>query len=66
MAKQLAYYCRLAGKLVAADPELTHPESIADMRAVFFRLCNGNEVAERLSEPLVKPTHMNVEYQQSA
>lgn len=66
LAKQMTYYCRLAGKLVATDPELTHPESIADMRAVFLRLCVGNEVAERLSEPLVKPLHVSTRYQQSA
>lgn len=55
LAKQLAYYCRLASKLVDADLTLTHSDSIADMRAVFHRLRVGNEVAERLSEKFKKP-----------
>jgi hypothetical protein len=59
MARQLAYYCKLAGRLVAADPSLTHPDSIASMRAVFQRLCVGNEVAERLSERPKKPMHLD-------
>lgn len=54
LAKQLAYYCNLASELVVADPTLTHPNSIATMRAVFQLLCVGNEVAERLSEPFVR------------
>lgn len=51
LARQLAYYCSLAGKLVAEDPMLTLPDSIVSMREVFHRLCVGNAVAERLSEP---------------
>jgi hypothetical protein len=54
LAKQLAYYCNLASELVAVDPTLTHPSSITAMRTVFQRLCVGNEVAERLSEPLAR------------
>jgi hypothetical protein len=54
LAKQLAYYCNLANELVAADPTLTHPNSIVTMRAVFQRLCVGNDVAERLSEPFAR------------
>lgn len=54
LAKQLTYYCNLASELVATDPGLTHPNSIASMRTVFFRLGLGNSVAERLSEPFVK------------
>jgi hypothetical protein len=50
LARQLEYYCNLAGRLVAVDPNLTHHDSIESMRAVFFRLCVGNDVAERLSE----------------
>jgi len=55
VARQLAYYCEKARKLVAADPELTHSDSIADMQAVFYRLCTGNQTAERLSERFKKP-----------
>lgn len=55
LARQLAYYCELASKLVAADPELAHPDSIAEMQTVFYRLCTGNYTADRLSEQFEKP-----------
>jgi hypothetical protein len=55
LARQLTYYCELARKLVAVDPMLTHPDSIADMRTVFQRLSVGNYTAECLSEPFEKP-----------
>jgi hypothetical protein len=55
LARQLAYYCELARKLVAVDPMLTTPDSIADMRTVFHRLSVGNYTADRLSEPFEKP-----------
>jgi hypothetical protein len=59
LARQLAYYCDLASKLVAADPALTHSDSIASMRAVFQRLSVGNRVAERLSERPEKPVQLD-------
>jgi hypothetical protein len=55
LARQVAYYCEVARKLVAADPELTHSNSIAEMQTVFYRLCTGNYTAERLSERFEKP-----------
>lgn len=55
LARQLAFYCELARKLIAADPMLTHPESLWHMQAVFHRLCVGNKVAERLNERFEKP-----------
>lgn len=59
LARQLAYYCDLASRVVATDPSLTHPDSIASMRAVFQRLSVGNRVAERLSERPEKPMHLD-------
>jgi hypothetical protein len=59
LARQLAYYCDLASRVVATDPSLTHPNSIASMQAVFQRLSVGNWVAERLSERPEKPMHLD-------
>lgn len=55
LARNLVSYAQEASDLVAADPELTKPESIGVMRALFQRLSVGNVVAERVYHACQKP-----------
>jgi hypothetical protein len=48
LARIMTAYSQLASGLVADDPELTKPESVGEMRALFYRLSVGNTVAEHI------------------
>ncbi|GAB2960585.1 hypothetical protein GCM10027048_30470 [Hymenobacter coalescens] len=55
LARNLVSYAQEASDLVAGDPELSKPESIGMMRALFQRLSVGNVVAERVYHACQKP-----------
>ena len=55
LARNLVSYSESAKELLAADPELSRPESIDLMRALFSRLSVGNSVAEQIYQNYQKP-----------
>lgn len=55
LARNLVSYAQEASDLVAGDPELSKPDSIGMMRALFQRLSVGNVVAERVYHACQKP-----------
>lgn len=55
LARNLVSYSQDAKELLTADPELSQPESISVMRALFSRLSVGNSVAERVYHSCQKP-----------
>jgi hypothetical protein len=50
LARNIVDWSQHARDLVGTDPELTKPESIQLMRALFHRLSVGNSVAERIHQ----------------
>lgn len=55
LARNLVSYSQDARELLATDPDLSRPESIGVMRALFSRLSAGNSVAERIYHACQKP-----------
>ena len=55
LAQNVVSWSQMASELLEADPELTTPESLDQMRALFHRLSTGNSVAERICQTSQKP-----------
>ncbi|MBX0293163.1 hypothetical protein K3G63_22145 [Hymenobacter sp. HSC-4F20] len=55
LARNLVSYSQDAKDLLTSDPDLSRPESIDVMRALFSRLSVGNSVAERVYHTFEQP-----------